>query len=167
MPTERTLALLKPDATARPIVGAIVAMAEEAGLRVAAARMGEFGPAAMEDLYAEHAGRPYFADQIAYMVSGPVLALVLEGPDAVATWRGVMGPAPLRRELPAQLGPRLGFRRERGARDRRLLPGRGRRARRRRLIRGRDPKPGARPHPLGGPGRAAYHIPHRPRVPVR
>jgi nucleoside-diphosphate kinase len=92
MPTERTLALLKPDATARPIVGAIVAMAEEAGLRVAAARMGEFGPAAMEDLYAEHAGRPYFADQIAYMVSGPVLALVLEGPDAVATWRGVMGP---------------------------------------------------------------------------
>ena len=92
MPVERTLAVIKPDATARPIVGAIVAMAESAGLRVVEARMLSPTVPLMESLYAEHAGRDYFADQVGYMVSGPVLAMVLEGEDAVATWRRVMGP---------------------------------------------------------------------------
>lgn len=92
MAAERTFALIKPDATARPIVGAIVAMAEDAGLRVVAARMTRPGREVMEALYAEHAGRHYFAEQVAYMDSGPVLALVLEGEGAVASWRAVMGP---------------------------------------------------------------------------
>lgn len=92
MAAERTFALIKPDATARPIVGAIVAMAEGAGLRVVAARMARPDRAQVESLYAEHAGRHYFADQVEYMLSGPVLALVLEGEGAVAAWRAVMGP---------------------------------------------------------------------------
>ena len=90
--TERTLALLKPDATARRIVGRILTMAEDAGLRIVAARHLTLTPAEASDLYAEHAGRDYFEAQVEYMTSGPVLALVLEGEGATAKWRSVMGP---------------------------------------------------------------------------
>lgn len=92
MTVERTLAVIKPDATARPIVGDIIGMAEAAGLSVVEARMETFPVGTMESLYAEHAGRHYYDEQVAYMVSGTSLAMVLEGVDAVAKWRAVMGP---------------------------------------------------------------------------
>jgi len=92
MPVQRTLAIIKPDATARPVAGAILAMAEQAGLRVVGIRMMRPMRSLFEELYAEHADQPWFGDQIAYMASGPVIVAVLEGEDAVATWRRVMGP---------------------------------------------------------------------------
>lgn len=92
MPFQQTLAILKPDAVARPVVGAILAMAEAAGLRIAAMEMRRLDENTARAIYAEHAGKDWLPDQIAYMLSGPVVAVILEGEDAIARWRAVMGP---------------------------------------------------------------------------
>jgi nucleoside-diphosphate kinase len=88
---ERTLSIIKPDAVASDAIGAICARLEDAGLRIAAARMLRLSREQAAAFYAVHQGKPFFADLVDFMVSGPILALVLEGADAIARNREVMG----------------------------------------------------------------------------
>ena len=88
---ERTLSIVKPDAVAKNQVGAIIAMLEEAGLRIAAARFLRLSPSDAERFYAVHRERPFFQSLTAFMSEGPILVMALEGPNAIAKNREVMG----------------------------------------------------------------------------
>ena len=91
MPTERTLSILKPDATRRNLTGQINAMFEGAGLAIVASKRKLLSQAEAEGFYAVHRERGFFADLVAFMTSGPVLIQVLEGENAVAKNREIMG----------------------------------------------------------------------------
>ncbi|MDQ6627025.1 MAG: nucleoside-diphosphate kinase [Pseudomonadota bacterium] len=91
MPLERTLSIIKPDAVAKNVIGAIYSRFENAGLQVLAARMAHLSRAEAEAFYAVHKGRPFFNDLVAFMISGPVMIQVLEGDDAIAKNRQLMG----------------------------------------------------------------------------
>jgi nucleoside-diphosphate kinase len=91
MALERTLSIIKPDAVKKNLIGRILARFEAAGLRVAAARLMHLSRAEAEGFYAVHRGRPFFADLVEFMTSGPVLVQVLEGEDAIAKNRELMG----------------------------------------------------------------------------
>ena len=91
MALERTFSIVKPDATARNLTGAINAMIEEAGLRIVAQRRIRMTEAQAQGFYAVHAERPFYGDLVAFMTSGPVVVQVLEGEDAIARYREVMG----------------------------------------------------------------------------
>ena len=91
MATERTFSIIKPDATRRNLTGAITSMLEEAGLRVVASRRIHMTKDQAEGFYAVHRERPFFNDLVTFMTSGPVVVQVLEGEDAVARNREVMG----------------------------------------------------------------------------
>jgi nucleoside-diphosphate kinase len=91
MAHQRTLSIIKPDAVKKNVIGQIVARFEAAGLRVIAARMMSLSRAEAEGFYAVHRGRPFFADLVQFMTSGPVLVQVLEGDNAIATNRELMG----------------------------------------------------------------------------
>ncbi|MBU6441137.1 MAG: nucleoside-diphosphate kinase [Betaproteobacteria bacterium] len=88
---ERTLSIIKPDAVAKNCIGKIIDRFESAGLKVVAARMMHLSRAEAEGFYAVHKERPFFKDLVDFMVSGPVLVQVLEGPDAIARNRELMG----------------------------------------------------------------------------
>jgi nucleoside-diphosphate kinase len=91
MAIERTLAIVKPDATRKGVVGEAIRAAEEAGLTPIAIRRIHLTRAQAEGFYAVHRARPFFADLTAFMSEGPVVVMVLEGPDAIATWRRLLG----------------------------------------------------------------------------
>jgi nucleoside-diphosphate kinase len=91
MATERTFSIIKPDATRRNLTGAITKMLEEAGLRVVASKRLRMTREQAEGFYAVHRERPFFNDLVQFMTSGPVVVQVLEGEDAVARNRQVMG----------------------------------------------------------------------------
>jgi len=91
MAVERTLSIIKPDAVKKKAIGEILARFERAGLRIVAARMVHLSRAEAEGFYAVHRERPFFKDLVDFMVSGPVMVQVLEGPDAVAKNRELMG----------------------------------------------------------------------------
>lgn len=91
MAIERTLSIIKPDATARNITGKIVAKLEEAGLRVVAQKRIHMSREQAEGFYAVHKDRPFFNDLVAFITSGPVVVQVLEGENAIAKNREVMG----------------------------------------------------------------------------
>jgi nucleoside-diphosphate kinase len=91
MAVERTLSIIKPDAVARNLIGRIIARFEEAGLKVVAARMMHLTRAQAEGFYAVHRERAFFRDLVNFMSSGPVLVQVLEGEDAIARNRELMG----------------------------------------------------------------------------
>ncbi|HEY5681059.1 MAG TPA: nucleoside-diphosphate kinase [Pseudomonadales bacterium] len=91
MAVERTLSIVKPDAVARDLIGEIYTRFEKNGLKVVAAKMIRMTQAQAQGFYAEHDGKPFFADLVAYMTSGPVMVQVLEGDDAVAKNRRLMG----------------------------------------------------------------------------
>jgi nucleoside-diphosphate kinase len=91
MALERTLSIIKPDAVKKNVIGQIVGRFETAGLRVIAARMMHLSRAEAEGFYAVHRARPFFRDLVDFMTSGPVLVQVLEGDDAIARNRDLMG----------------------------------------------------------------------------
>jgi len=91
MPVERTLSIVKPDAVARNLIGEIYSRFEKGGLRIVAAKMMVLSEEQAGGFYAEHDGKPFFADLCNYMRSGPVVVQVLEGEDAIATNRRLMG----------------------------------------------------------------------------
>ena len=91
MATERTFSIIKPDATKRNITGKIIAKFEEAGLRVIAQRRIQLSQEQAESFYGVHRERPFFNDLVVFMTSGPVVVQVLEGENAVARNREIMG----------------------------------------------------------------------------
>ena len=91
MAVERTLSILKPDATGRNLTGAINAVIEDSGLRIIAQKRIWLSDGQAEGFYAVHRERPFFADLVKFMTSGPVVVQVLEGDSAVAKYRDVMG----------------------------------------------------------------------------
>ena len=91
MAIERTLSIIKPDATKRNLTGKIVTKFEDAGLRVVASKRIHLSPAQAGAFYAEHAARPFYGELVEYMASEPVVIQVLEGEGAIAKNREVMG----------------------------------------------------------------------------
>jgi nucleoside-diphosphate kinase len=91
MATERTLSIIKPDATARNQTGAINALIEKAGLRIIAQKRLRWTRAQAEKFYEVHKARPFYADLVEFMTSGPIVVQVLEGENAVKAYRDVMG----------------------------------------------------------------------------
>ena len=91
MAIERTLSIIKPDGVEKGIIGRVISRFEKAGLKPVAMRMAHLSRAEAEGFYAVHKARPFFADLVKFMTGGPVVLLVLEGEDAVARNREVMG----------------------------------------------------------------------------
>jgi nucleoside-diphosphate kinase len=91
MAAQRTFSIIKPDATERNLTGAINAVIEKAGLRIVGQRRIQMTKAQAERFYAVHSARPFFGELVDFMTSGPVVVQVLEGEDAVARYRDVMG----------------------------------------------------------------------------
>ncbi len=91
MAVQRTFSILKPDATKRNLTGAVNAVIEKAGLRIVAQKRIQMTKAQAETFYAVHAARPFFGELVEFMTSGPVVVQVLEGEDAIARYRDVMG----------------------------------------------------------------------------
>ncbi|MDH3761644.1 MAG: nucleoside-diphosphate kinase [Gammaproteobacteria bacterium] len=91
MAVERTLSIIKPDAVAKNVIGEIYNRFEKAGLRIVAARMEHLSADKAGEFYAVHKERPFYGDLVEFMTSGPVIVQVLEGEDAIAKNREVMG----------------------------------------------------------------------------
>lgn len=103
MATERTLSIIKPDATRRNLTGKINACLEAAGLRIVAQKRLLLTQAQAEAFYAVHKERPFYRDLVEFMTSGPVVAQVLEGDDAVAKHRDTMGATDPRKAVPGTI----------------------------------------------------------------
>ena len=91
MSVERTLSIIKPDGVAKNLIGEIYSRFEKAGLQIIASRMMHLSRSQAEGFYAVHSERPFFKDLVAYMTSGPVIVQVLEGKNAIAINRDLMG----------------------------------------------------------------------------
>ena len=91
MAVERTLSIIKPDGVEKNLIGEILGRFEKAGLTIIAARMRHLTTAEAQGFYAVHKERPFYADLVSYMTSGPVMVQVLEGEDAIARNREIMG----------------------------------------------------------------------------
>src|SRR5205823_8502936 len=91
MAIERTFSIIKPDATARNLTGAINALIEKAGLRIVAQKRIRMTRGEAETFYAVHRERPFFRELVEFMTSGPVVVQVLEGENAIAKYRDIMG----------------------------------------------------------------------------
>jgi nucleoside-diphosphate kinase len=91
MAVQRTFSIIKPDATTRNLTGAVNAVIEKAGLRIIAQRRIQMTRGQAERFYGVHSERPFFGELVDFMTSGPVVVQVLEGQDAVAKYRDVMG----------------------------------------------------------------------------
>ena len=90
---QRTLAIVKPDAAGRPgVAGHILARIEESGLRIVALKKLQLDELRARGFYAVHKARPFYGDLVKFMTSGPVVVVVLEGENAIARWRDLMGP---------------------------------------------------------------------------
>jgi nucleoside-diphosphate kinase len=91
MAVQRTLSIIKPDAVAKNVIGKIYTRFENAGLKIVAAKMAQLTQAEAEGFYAVHKERPFFADLVKFMISGPVMIQALEGENAVQVNRDLMG----------------------------------------------------------------------------
>jgi len=100
---ERTLSIIKPDAVAKNVIGEILARFERAGLKIVAARMKHLSHEEAEGFYAVHRERPFFNDLVEFMTSGPVMVQVLEGDEAIARNRELMGATDPRQAAPGTI----------------------------------------------------------------
>ena len=89
--SERTLVLIKPDGVARGLVGEVLGRIERKGYRIVALEQRTLAASVAEEHYGEHKDKPFFADLVAFITSGPLVAAVIEGPDAILSWRSMMG----------------------------------------------------------------------------
>ena len=103
MALERTLSIIKPGAVRRNIIGQIISRFENANLRIAAARMVHLSQEQAEQFYAVHRERPFYSQLVAYMTEGSILALVLEGEDAIARNRALMGSTDPNKAVPGTI----------------------------------------------------------------
>jgi nucleoside-diphosphate kinase len=103
MAVERTLSIIKPDAVAKNVIGEIYSRFEKAGLKIAAARMVWLSRRDAEGFYAVHRERPFFGDLVAFMTTGPVMIQVLEGENAIAKNRELMGATDPRKAAPGTI----------------------------------------------------------------
>jgi len=103
MAVERTLSIVKPDGVRKNVIGEVYRRFETAGLRVVAARMRRLSQSEAEGFYAVHRERPFFKDLVAYMISGPVIVQVLEGDNAVAKHRDIMGATDPKKAAPGTI----------------------------------------------------------------
>jgi nucleoside-diphosphate kinase len=103
MAIERTLSIIKPDAVAKNVVGQILSRFESGGLKIIAARMMQLSRADAEAFYAVHRERPFFKDLVGFMVSGPVMVQVLEGENAIARNRELMGATDPKKAAPGTI----------------------------------------------------------------
>ena len=103
MTIERTLSIIKPDAVAKNVIGQIYARFEAAGLKVVAARMVHRSRGDAEAFYAVHSARPFFKDLVCFMVSGPVVLQVLQGENAIAKNRDLMGATDPKKAAPGTI----------------------------------------------------------------
>jgi len=108
MARERTLAIVKPDAVKRNLIGEVIRRIEQSGLQVAAARFLQLSRADAEGFYAVHKERPFFASLVGYMCSGPVMVMALEGDDAIKRWRDLMGATDPAKAAPGTIRKDLG-----------------------------------------------------------
>jgi nucleoside-diphosphate kinase len=115
MAAERTLAIVKPDAVSRNATGEILARFERAGLRIIALKKLRLTPEQAEGFYAVHRERTFFKDLVAFMTSGPIVAAVLEGEDAIARNRELLGPTDSKRAAPGTIRGDFGTDIERNA----------------------------------------------------
>jgi nucleoside-diphosphate kinase len=103
MALERTFSIVKPDGVQKNLIGEIYRRFEQAGLRIVAARMAHLTQAQAEGFYAVHRERPFFKDLVQYMISGPVMLTVLEGENAVAKNRELMGATDPKKAAPGTI----------------------------------------------------------------
>ncbi len=103
MAVERTLSIVKPDGVRKNVIGEVYRRFETAGLRVVAARMRRLSQSEAEGFYSVHRERPFFKDLVAYMISGPVMVQVLEGDNAVAKNRDIMGATDPKKAAPGTI----------------------------------------------------------------
>jgi len=103
MALERTLSIIKPDAVAKNVIGQIYARFEGAGLKVVAAKMVHLSRGEAEQFYAVHKARPFFKDLVDFMISGPVMIQVLEGENAIAKHRDLMGATDPKKAAPGTI----------------------------------------------------------------
>jgi len=103
MALERTLSIVKPDGVARNLIGEVYRRFEQAGLRIAAAHMLQLSQREAEGFYAVHRERPFFHDLVRYMCSGPVIVQVLEGENAIARNREIMGATDPKKAAPGTI----------------------------------------------------------------
>ncbi len=103
MAVERTLSIVKPDGVQKNVIGEVYRRFEQAGLRIVAARMRRLTQAEAEGFYAVHRERPFFRDLVSYMTSGPVVVQVLEGENAVAQNRDIMGATDPKKAAPGTI----------------------------------------------------------------
>ena len=103
MAVERTFSIIKPDAVAKNVIGQIYSRFEGAGLKVIAARMIHLSRAEAEGFYAVHKARPFFSDLVTFMISGPIMAQVLEGEGAILKNRDLMGATDPKKAAPGTI----------------------------------------------------------------
>ena len=103
MALERTLSIIKPDAVGKNHIGNIIQRFEKANLKVIAAKMVHLSKADAEGFYAVHKERPFFKDLVAFMITGPVLVMALEGDDAIAKNREIMGATDPKKAAPGSI----------------------------------------------------------------
>ncbi|KQU91093.1 nucleoside-diphosphate kinase [Variovorax paradoxus] len=103
MAIERTLSIIKPDAVAKNVIGKIVSRFEAAGLKIVAAKLVHLSRNEAEQFYSVHKERPFFKDLVEFMISGPVFVQVLEGEDAIAKNRDLMGATDPKKAAPGTI----------------------------------------------------------------
>jgi nucleoside-diphosphate kinase len=113
--SERTLILVKPDGVRRGLIGEVVSRIERKGLGISRIELRQIGRETAEQHYAEHAGKPFYEGLVAFITGGPLVAMIVEGPDAVAAMRGLMGatnpvdaaPGSIRGDLAVEMGENI------------------------------------------------------------